>query len=80
MKAADRAAEKPAFESASNREDFGQDGDGHLLGCFRTEGQANRASHAREARCRRDMVLSSQTGEQFLKPRAGSEHTDVSRL
>lgn len=80
MKTANRAAEKPAVESASNRQDFAQNGDGHFLGCLRAEGQANRASHAREARRRRDIALSRQAGEQFLIPRAGSKHADVGGL
>ncbi len=70
MKAADRAAEKPAFESATNREDFTQNRDRHFLGCLRAEREANRAAHSRQARRRRDGALGREAREQHLIPRA----------
>ena len=45
VKAANRAAEEPAFETASNREDLSENRRGHFLWCLSAERESHRASH-----------------------------------
>ena len=77
MKAADRSAEEPSVEAASNREDFPEDGDAPLPpasprrarappGCARARGPTRRAG-----------TPARQAGQQLVVARPRSEHADV---